>query len=184
MPLLIAQAALVQSVCKWLSDAFAHDLVPQGCKGSHSLYGIPCQKSHTQSPDAQETAAFPLSSRAQLINSPCPGKLGKDLSCLAPKKVQDSQRGSLCLPHAKCPQLPEADPCLAQPWANIPGVGNGPQPSSLTRLLLSLPGTFNSSKAGGITTSPEQSEYCNGHCKLLTAFSVLLGKTLPKFLCT
>jgi len=116
-------------------------LCHRAAKGSHSLLGYPGRTQTGQLPDVltllrQQSCSS--ADRARLINSPSPGKPRKSLSCLAPKKAWDSQRGSLCLP-----AMPRAHSCLrrisawprckrlAQPSANIPGAA-----AAVTRLLL------------------------------------------------
>lgn len=75
------------NACSDLLPAFAHDIVPQGWKGQPLSFWGTMAELRNNFLMLRKQQPFPCASRAQLINSPSPGKLGKDLSCLAPKKV-------------------------------------------------------------------------------------------------
>lgn len=126
---------------------------------------------------------FSSACRARLINSPCPGKPRKILSCSAPKKVRDSQRGISLPPPGQAP--------AAARGGSLPGLGETPgtargqhsrcaaasPPSHQTASWLRLPSLTLEIPEENITSA--QLKYFNGNTAKSQLPSVCLRATRP-----
>lgn len=103
-------------------DTFVHDLSATGLERAATVFwdGLAELKQKICPIFWCSWGHQPFSSacRAWLIDSPCPGKPGKILSCSAPKKVQDSQRGISLPPPGQAP--------AAARGRSLPGLGETP----------------------------------------------------------